>query len=307
MCKVSVIIPNYNHSLFLEERIESILNQTFRNIEVFILDDCSTDSSREIIEKYRKHPLVKEIIYNKTNSGSTFKQWKKGIEKTKGDWIWIAESDDVALPDFLEVLTSKIDNDTGLIYCRSNLINEGGESVRLYGFSSMPDPEVYKDFGMNFTTEGYDFVKRFMLDMNAIPNASAVIFKRELVQDSVFESTGKTRLFGDWLFWLHLLRRTKISFINMALNDFRFHSNTVRKDTHFTSVRLREYMVLVKYFEKEFGYGKEALDCLLYHYLSGEIPYSCITFMDHCKIIFFILKRNPLLLMKSYYRKLKRN
>ena len=62
---VSVIIPNYNHAPFLVERIESVLNQSYPDFEVIILDDCYTDSSKEIIEKYRNNPKISQIIYNK--------------------------------------------------------------------------------------------------------------------------------------------------------------------------------------------------------------------------------------------------
>ena len=55
MIQISVIIPNYNHAVFLKERIESVLNQTYTNFELIILDDCSTDNSRDIIEFYRQH------------------------------------------------------------------------------------------------------------------------------------------------------------------------------------------------------------------------------------------------------------
>ena len=54
MSLVSVIIPNYNYARFLKQRIDSVLNQTHRNLEVIILDDCSTDQSKEVIEAYRK-------------------------------------------------------------------------------------------------------------------------------------------------------------------------------------------------------------------------------------------------------------
>src|SRR6187549_2432119 len=91
---VSVIIPNYNHAKFLRQRLESVLNQSFRDFEVIILDDCSTDESFQVIEDYRAHPKVSHIVFNKENTGSTFIQWKKGIELAKGEWIWIAESDD---------------------------------------------------------------------------------------------------------------------------------------------------------------------------------------------------------------------
>lgn len=71
---ISVIIPNYNHALFLKQRIDTVLNQTFQDFEVIILDDCSTDSSREIIEQYRGHSKISNIIFNDKNSGGVFKQ-----------------------------------------------------------------------------------------------------------------------------------------------------------------------------------------------------------------------------------------
>jgi glycosyltransferase involved in cell wall biosynthesis len=76
---LSTIIPNYNHASFLEQRIDIVLNQTCQDFEVIILDDCYTNNSREIIERYRNHPKVSRIVYNEVNSGSTFKQCEKGI------------------------------------------------------------------------------------------------------------------------------------------------------------------------------------------------------------------------------------
>jgi glycosyltransferase involved in cell wall biosynthesis len=77
---VSIIIPNYNHARFLDERMTSVLEQTYQHIEVIILDDCSTDNSREVIEKYRSNPKVSKIVFNDTNSRSPFKQWYKGFQ-----------------------------------------------------------------------------------------------------------------------------------------------------------------------------------------------------------------------------------
>ena len=77
--KVSVIVPNYNHAIFLYRRLDSILRQTYSDFEIIILDDCSTDGSRNIIEQYRSNPKVSNIIYNETNSGTGFMQWVKGL------------------------------------------------------------------------------------------------------------------------------------------------------------------------------------------------------------------------------------
>lgn len=127
---VSVVVPSYNHAQFLEQRLESILNQTFQDFELIILDDVSPDHSREIIENYRNHPKVSQIIFNEKNSGSTFFQWNKAIlEIAKGDYIWIAESDDVAEPNFLECLLDGIQSksDINIAFSQSTRMNKDGE------------------------------------------------------------------------------------------------------------------------------------------------------------------------------------
>ena len=93
---VSVIIPNYNHARYLRERIDSVLNQRFQDYEIILLDDNSTDESPTIIQSYASAPHVTHIEINEQNSGSPFAQWDKGISLAAGEFIWIAESDDVA-------------------------------------------------------------------------------------------------------------------------------------------------------------------------------------------------------------------
>src|SRR5580698_2020180 len=109
MPTVSVIIPNYNHARFLRRRIDSVLSQTFQDFEVILLDDCSTDESRSILALYSADPRVR-IEFNETNSGSTFKQWNKGVRLARGKYVWIAESDDYADARLLERLVAVLDN-----------------------------------------------------------------------------------------------------------------------------------------------------------------------------------------------------
>ena len=101
---VSVIIPNYNHARFLIERIDSVLNQSYKNFEIIVLDDKSTDNSVEIIMKYSNNKHVSQIVINDENSGSPFLQWQKGFKLAKGELVWIAESDDYC-----------VDNDVGIL------------------------------------------------------------------------------------------------------------------------------------------------------------------------------------------------
>src|ERR1700746_3879780 len=108
MPKVSVIVPNYNHARFLQKRIDSILNQTFQDFELILLDDCSTDVSRAILSQYANDPRVR-LEFNAMNSGSTFKQWNKGVRLARGKYVWIAESDDYADERLLQRLVDALE------------------------------------------------------------------------------------------------------------------------------------------------------------------------------------------------------
>src|SRR5579859_5558884 len=118
MPKVSVVIPNYNHARFLRKRIDSVLQQTFQDFELILLDDCSTDDSRSILSSYAADPRVR-LEFNEANSGSPFRQWNKGVRLALGKYIWIAESDDYADTRLLERLVPVLDDDSKIafVYC----------------------------------------------------------------------------------------------------------------------------------------------------------------------------------------------
>lgn len=216
---VSVIIPNYNHAPYLHERIDSVLNQTFQDFEVIILDDCSTDNSREIIEGYRGHEKIRHIEYNEVNSGNTFVQWKKGLDLAQGDWIWIAESDDYNDNSFIEMLSTRFINENALIFSKSLMINEKNQII-----GELP---LNEEIAQSFSLNGKDFIKQRMMAANFIPNASAVIFNKKTYLETRNKIENLT-LSGDYNLWLLMLSIGNISYINTPLNYYRFHQQTVR-------------------------------------------------------------------------------
>ncbi|HOG20792.1 MAG TPA: glycosyltransferase family A protein [Salinivirgaceae bacterium] len=225
---VSVIIPNYNHARFLQQRIESVLNQTYRNIEVIILDDCSTDNSREIIEKYQNSDNRIRTIYNKTNYGSPFKQWKKGIDNAKGELIWIAESDDYSETNFLTELIAFFDKNSsiGLAYCLSAFVDEQG---KVFGNHSKNlrelDPTLWET---DFVISGKIILSRYLAIINVIPNASAALFKKSIVETVNWTELFKYRLAGDRYFWAQILSKCQMAYSAKPMNYFRFTTKTVR-------------------------------------------------------------------------------
>jgi len=215
---VSVIIPNYNHAAYLRQRIESVLNQTCQDMEIIILDDCSSDQSKDIIEKYRHHPLVSHIVYNRVNSGSTFKQWKKGLTLAKGNWIWIAESDDYCDNDFLESLLGIKNSNCLLRYCASIPVNFNGEQFPDMNYGVVDKNEYQAE----------EYLCDYFIANNLIINASCVIIEKNILDQSITSFVLNHRLFGDWLVWINALEKTDIFFLNLPKNYHRHHSGTVR-------------------------------------------------------------------------------
>src|SRR5262249_11738531 len=127
--KVSVIIPSYRHAPFLEDRLHSIFDQTYRPHEIIFLDDASPDESVDIARRLAPQaPVPMRIIVNAQNSGSTFRQWIKGLDLVTGDLVWIAESDDAARPELLERLVPEFfDPEVVLAYSQSAVIGPAGE------------------------------------------------------------------------------------------------------------------------------------------------------------------------------------
>jgi glycosyltransferase involved in cell wall biosynthesis len=248
---VSVIIPNYNHSEYLKERIDSVLNQTFSDFELIILDDCSTDNSREIIEEYRsKYPEI-ITLFNSFNSGSPFSQWNLGVGKAKGKYIWIAESDDVADPLFLETmfdLISKSDK-TGIVYCNSKVVDE--RTNREYLLSDRGWPLYSNRLKTSYVRSGVAEISDFFFLGNGILNVSSVLFRRSCYVEAV-GADSSMRYCGDWLLWLSMLRRADIAYNSSPLNKFRLHSGSTFTRYFRSNQYLSETLSIYRFVRSEF-------------------------------------------------------
>ena len=225
---VSVIIPSYNHEKFLKERIDSVLNQTFQDFELIILDDLSPDNSREIIESYRAHPKVSQIIYNEKNSGSTFFQWNKAVlSLAKGEFIWIAESDDVADPKFLEALVPMLQQHSEVVLAYSQSAKMDSEGKITGSWSGWTqDLAAGNYFNDSFQMNGQEYIEKFLIHKNTIPNASAVLFRRKTYAE-IGGAVVDMKTNGDWDLWLKFLLLGDVYFHNQMLNKFRYHSTSV--------------------------------------------------------------------------------
>ncbi len=241
---VSVIIPNYCHERYLTERIESVLAQTYTDFEVIILDDLSKDNSREVIERYRTNPHVSHIVYNEENSGSTFRQWEKGFALAKGEYIWIAESDDVAHPDFLKECVPHLDEDPEVSFVFSDCEFIDSDSNHLAGTHTSGALRRGAIDGVAHL-DGNEFIRCFLTRRNCVTNASmALLRKSALPTDKRYMSY---RYVGDWFFWMLMALDRRVVFVNKWLDRFRIHGTNTTKQSMVRGAAYMELWRMMRY------------------------------------------------------------
>lgn len=211
--------------MFLKERIDTVLNQSFHDFELIILDDKSPDCSVDIINEYASHPNVSHVILNRENSGNTFIQWERGISLAKGEYIWIAESDDKAELSLLESLTSRLDKHPNAAFalCGSHSIDENNNIL------DQDWDRWDKEDGSTSVYNGREYAKHNLSFGNLVYNASMVVFRKEYY----YQISGRYKELkqsGDWLFWFELATCspfTEVILYRKKLNFFRQHKQKV--------------------------------------------------------------------------------
>jgi glycosyltransferase involved in cell wall biosynthesis len=210
-----------------------VLDQSFNQIEIIILDDFSSDKSKDVIEELKGESKIARVVFNKKNSGSPFKQWVKGIELSKGDLIWIAESDDVADYKFLEKIVPYFDDpEVVLVFTDCKIINEASEIV-YENNTWIHDPSLDIGF-LKKTWKGQDFLEEYQRYRNFVSNASSAVFRKDAIDGTIMEEIQSYRYSGDWLFWNMLALKGKVVFIPELLCTWRSHDASTRSIVDLT-------------------------------------------------------------------------
>ncbi|HQZ11575.1 MAG TPA: glycoside hydrolase family 99-like domain-containing protein [Devosia sp.] len=229
--RVSVVVPNYNYAGYIAERLASIADQTIPPYELIVLDDASTDTSLEVIRRFLDTcPIPATLVVNETNSGSVFRQWQRGVELARGEFVWIAEADDLADPEFLaELLPAFARPDVVLSYCQSRQMNANGAILSEHYLDYTADIDRTR-WTKPYIARGQDEIASGLYVKNTIPNVSAALFRRETLAE-VLEEHGPQiqalRHVGDWATYLHLMEAGAIAFSPRSLNSHRRHLRSV--------------------------------------------------------------------------------
>ena len=294
---VSIIVPNYNHARFLPERLNSIFNQTFQDYEVILLDDASTDNSVEILNQYAANPKVSHFIVNQENSGSPFKQWKRGIDLARGEFVWIAESDDYSNTRFLELMIKNIESscEVGICFSRSVVVGENDEYIRL---SNDHNDHWNDDKELN----GIDLIQSSFRYGSPIWNVSSSLIRNQSIADANCEWFTYTYS-GDWHLYLDILQNYKLKYISTPLNYFRMYSDSHTWNNSVANAERDKIRELIK----NINYAQKILKTNTMG-LIGEYLWMCDQYLNRCGIerfkTFYILKSNfPLEIKISFIKR----
>lgn len=168
---VSVVMATYNGARFLREQLDSIINQTYTNLEIVIVDDCSSDDTVAILNEYAaKHANIK-VYVNEVNLGYV-KNFEKGLLLSTADYISPSDQDDIWLENKIELLMGKL-ADNAIVYCNSAIINGAGELTGKK-LSDTKHLQTYDDclqYTIGNTAAGHAMIltRKTMLDSMPLP------------------------------------------------------------------------------------------------------------------------------------------
>lgn len=245
--KISVVIPNYNYSKFLFQRMYSILNQTCKIYEIILLDDCSSDDSAKKVknlEKIISPYITMKTIFNEKNSGSAFKQWEKGFKEATGDYVWIAEADDYCDKKLLATLQKGLTKDIVISYADTAFIDVDG---KVFIGSIVKEIDIQKSghYNKSFVNEGLKELEDYAFLNTTIANVSSCIIRNG--DYAFFKEASKYKQVGDWFIYANLMFYGSVKYTYKQLNYYRVHGNNVtsvtKKEQHLKEIQsMHEYL-----------------------------------------------------------------
>ncbi len=218
---VSIITPCYNSAATIAQTIESVIAQTYGNWEMIIADDCSTDNTAEIINRYSKQD--QRITYLRTDcpSGSPTLPRNMALKKANGDYIAMLDSDDAWMPNKLqEQITFALTNNYGFVYSNYEKMNE--EGVRNNRIITLRPTSTYND----------------ILKSNSIP-CLTVLIKRQHLLNRCFRSVPNE----DYVLWLEVLKQGIKAYNTGKIHAIYREQSTSRSSNKFATIQGQWYVL----------------------------------------------------------------
>lgn len=208
---ISVVMSNYNtDEAYLRTAIESVLNQTYKNFEFIIVDDCSTDNSLEIIKSYKDERIV--ILENEENMGIT-KSLNRGLRVAKGEFVARMDADDICLPERFEQQVEFLTRNPEYIACGTAIEFIGGQKEGRIICRTIPDIETH----------------RIYLLFGNYPNIAhpTAMFNHALLKKYNIEYDERYPLAQDYKMWVNCSKYAPCYNLEKVLFKYRIHDKAV--------------------------------------------------------------------------------
>ena len=292
----SVVITNYNHEKFIMKSIKSVLNQSFKNFELIIIDNYSSDNSKKIIRSFKDKRIK---FFQIKNKGIIAKSRNYGIKKAKSDWIAFLDSDDYWFKNKLEIFFNTIKRNNNFQVFSNN------ETMR---FESK---EKYKNLisVKNYNPKENEFYKDLIILGNKLSLSATVVNRKFLTKNKIFFREKKKFVTAeDYDFLLNLsLNGAKFYFLNKILGVYFIHNSNLssKRKLHFDntlSVCRSHILKKNRIFENKYNILKFVEFRLKLNFLKNEFKnkYSFLVLMN----LIFVLINNPLILTRFLLKKM---
>jgi glycosyltransferase involved in cell wall biosynthesis len=231
--KVSAVMCYFNREKYIAETIESVLNQTYKDFEFIIINDGSTDKSKEIVESYARKDDRMILIDNSQNLGIS-KSRNIGIQASKGKYIWTIDSDDICFPVLLEKEVAAMEADDNIVYCNCDSwrVGDSGKFLR-------------KTFLGYFTKTTLKW--SFALG-NAITQHGALLRKEAVIQCNGYDEN--LIICEDYDLWRKLFKMGDFKCIPEFLSKVRMHNKKITNTTEL-SRKNTDFIKVVKEFQED--------------------------------------------------------
>lgn len=203
-------MPAYNVEKYIEEAIDSILNQTFKDFEYIIINDGSTDHTKEIIKKYDDPRIV--LLENEKNSGIVI-TLNKGLDASKGEYIARMDADDISLPERLAIQVEYLDKhpEIGVL----------GTGIRIFGDNIAPYNRVF--------TTNPEQLKPELIFNSCIAHPT-VMLRKAVLDSENFRYDKRFSGAEDYVLWWDLSKKAKIATVPDILHYYRIHRNQITQN-----------------------------------------------------------------------------
>jgi glycosyltransferase involved in cell wall biosynthesis len=220
---VSVVIPAFNGSAFIGQCLDSVFNQTYTPFEVIVVDDGSTDRTKEALAPWIQDGKIRYLYQN--NRGTAAAR-NLGIQHASGEFLALVDQDDLWLPDKLERQVKLFRNErVGLVYTDTQQFGPGVTAPKVGAFPGS-DRGVSSSSNPNRHRFSRGRVYRKLLGGNFIPSSSVMIRRSVLDRTGLFrERIGNTRIWycDDYELWLRIAQISEIDFVEKVLMRYRIH------------------------------------------------------------------------------------